>query len=184
MELLDKEKLQKMKGINRKKEAQIVKAKKMAAAVALTGVVGAAVAGRVIEKCHANEASKAICPITQIETILFGYEKGLDHQAADLVRESKQTTKENSKTKIEDVLTIEGKEEYVVPSGYVLDEDTAYKAITSNKITEPMSVIYTEVMGDTKTVKKWTYDTMTNDYLNVEELTAGEEKVYKLLKTK
>lgn len=62
-------------------------AAKCVAAVGLSTLIVGSCALRIASiECHTNHSNNAICPITKLETFLFGVEKGMQHQAADLER--------------------------------------------------------------------------------------------------
>ncbi len=75
---------------NSKKKMEILTgAAKCVTTVALCGMIVGSCAFRVASiECNVNHSTNAICPITRLETFLFGAEAGLRHQARDLERYS------------------------------------------------------------------------------------------------
>lgn len=65
-------------------------AKKATACVALTGLLVGSVGLRVASLgCAANNSIDEMCPLAKLETMLFGVEAGMQHQAQDIEKYSR-----------------------------------------------------------------------------------------------
>lgn len=86
-------------------------------------------------ECNTNHSANAICPITRLETALFGVERGLQHQAHDLENYS---------------MFYQDRKEYTSDVIYEPGTDESAPTVTFNKIYE---------YSDSKEVetKTWTY---------------------------
>lgn len=99
-------------------------AKKAIVGVALTAVLIGSIPIGLEIACHQNDPTQFICPITQLETKLFGYEAGLKHQAKDLEGYSYESEKnEGLAMEVTDVEFIPGGTKYVLPEGGILKEN-------------------------------------------------------------
>lgn len=120
-------------------------AKKVIAGVALAASLASISIGLDLS-CHRNDPTMFACPITQLETRIFGYEAGLRHQAHDLEGYSRELKNlddgilhEISATGVE---YVEEHTEYYAPNGGILTQDEAGEMIVEQTV--PATTIINE----------------------------------------
>ena len=118
-------------------------AKRALTGLVLTSLIVGGSAIGLYHECKANDPAKSVCPITILETKLFGYEAGLKHQYKDLVNtESDNFTVSNVEYHNPSVY-------YTAPAGYVLEDNVAVSYVEPtevNRVKEDGTVVtYLEV---------------------------------------
>lgn len=118
-------------------------AKKVITGVALVATLVGSVAVGLDASCHKNDPTNFICPITRLETMLFGYEAGLKHQAQDL--EGYVSTYDAEwldESVVENVEYSEGGTRYYAPDGGVLTKDEAGEMVVEQTVAASATTIY------------------------------------------
>lgn len=123
-------------------------ARKVIAGIAITAaLVGSVPIGLEIS-CHRNDPTMFVCPITQLETKLFGYETGLRHQAKDLEGYSRELSVIddgiNHEVSATDVEYVEGETRYYAPNGGILTQDEAGKMIVEQIVPATVTTLIGE----------------------------------------
>ena len=103
-------------------------AKKAIIGLALVGLLLGGSAIIVAHRCNANDPTKAVCPITVLETKLFGYETGLKHQYKDLV------DYQTDNYKVSNVEYHEPGFYFTVPAGYILEDNTGVSYVKPTEV--------------------------------------------------
>lgn len=98
------------------------------AGLALTSLLVAGSALGLYHECKANDPTTSVCPITIIETKLFGYKEGLQHQYKDLC------AYDDENTKISKVKYNEPGMRKSVPAGYILEDGVGVSYVEPTKI--------------------------------------------------
>lgn len=98
-------------------------AAKVTACVALSGLIAGSLGLRLASlECAANHSVDTMCPIAKLDTLLFGEDAGMQHQAEDIARYNRIYEGHEEYTQ---GVTYMPAGSYVVPEGYELrtDED-------------------------------------------------------------
>lgn len=113
-------------------------AKKAIIGLTLAGLILGGSAITLAHQCNTNDPTKTVCPITILETKLFGYEAGLKHQYKDLV----DYTADNFN--VSNVEYHEPSYYYTVPAGYILEDNVGVsyvKPTEVNRVKEDGTVV-------------------------------------------
>lgn len=103
-------------------------AKKAIIGLTLAGLIVGGGALGLYHECSTNDPAKTVCPITILETKLFGYETGLKHQYRDL------TNYENDNFAVSNVEYHEPSVYFTAPSGYVLEDNMAVSYVKPTEV--------------------------------------------------
>ena len=98
------------------------------AGLALTGLLLGGSAIGLYHECKTNDPTTSVCPITIIETKLFGYKEGLKHQYNDLC------AYDDKDPKVSEVKYNEPGMRKSVPEGYILEDGVGVSYIEPTTI--------------------------------------------------